>query len=166
MEAEKKLKDLSIENFPDLNSQKENISSSKKSVISFLDKVKAKVVKEETNSEKDLDIENLKPGWILIKKDKETGKIITKSKEIYNQNDYDSMSERDIGINIINSLVNLHNKRTEEYIKLWGYDEWEKMFRFPNYDYEYFEKLDEQYEEEMAQLEEAEKESSEDDYYY
>ena len=30
---------------------------------------------------------------------------------------------------------------------MWGYDTWEKMYRFPNYDYEYFDKLDELYEE-------------------
>jgi hypothetical protein len=30
---------------------------------------------------------------------------------------------------------------------MWGYDNWEKMFRFPNYDYDYFKRLDEEDEE-------------------
>ena len=41
------------------------------------------------------------------------------------------------------------------------------MFRFPNYDYDYFERLDQEYEEELEQLREYEllKYYSEDDYY-
>jgi hypothetical protein len=30
-------------------------------------------------------------------------------------------------------------------------DDWEKTFRFPNHDYDYFEKLDELYEEELLE---------------
>jgi hypothetical protein len=54
---------------------------------------------------------------------------------------------------VMSSLVNLHEKRKEKYINLWGYDCYEKIFLFPNYDYEYFDKLDEQYDLEMEKLE-------------
>ena len=41
----------------------------------------------------------------------------------------------------------------EKYINDWGYHEYEKMFISPNYDPEYFDKLDAKYEEEMEKLE-------------
>jgi hypothetical protein len=46
---------------------------------------------------------------------------------------------------------------------MWGYEEWEKMFRFPNYDYEYFDKLDELYENDMNNYNDMEPEDN--DYY-
>jgi hypothetical protein len=53
---------------------------------------------------------------------------------------------------------------------MWGEEEYEQMFRFPNYDYEFFDKLDEQYEEEMETMrvndEENENDEYRDDYYY
>jgi len=55
---------------------------------------------------------------------------------------------------IIEALSFLHEKRTEEYIKLWGEEEWERMFIFPNHDYEYFDKLDEAYEIEQNKINE------------
>ena len=55
---------------------------------------------------------------------------------------------------IIEALSFLHEKRTEEYIKLWGEEEWERMFIFPNHDYEYFDKLDEIYEIEQNKINE------------
>lgn len=55
---------------------------------------------------------------------------------------------------IINALSLLHEKRTNEYKELWGESEWERMFMCPNYDYAYFDKLDEAYEAEQAKLEE------------
>jgi hypothetical protein len=51
---------------------------------------------------------------------------------------------QDLAYNVYYSLVDLHEKRTNDYINEWGYDEWEKMFRFPNYNYSYFDDLDEE----------------------
>jgi hypothetical protein len=53
---------------------------------------------------------------------------------------------------IINALSLLHEKRTNEYKESWGESEWERMFMSPNYDYAYFDKLDEAYEAEQAKL--------------
>ena len=53
---------------------------------------------------------------------------------------------------IINALSLLHEKRTNEYKESWGESEWERMFMCPNYDYAYFDKLDEAYEAEQAKL--------------
>ena len=58
-------------------------------------------------------------------------------------------SEQELAYNVLDSLVALYEKRDKEYINLWGYDEWEKTFKFQNYDYDYFDRLDELYEEEM-----------------
>jgi hypothetical protein len=57
---------------------------------------------------------------------------------------------------VLEALVNLHNKRTQEYIDMWGYETWEKLYRYQNYDYDYFDRLDEEYEEYEEQLEEDE----------
>jgi hypothetical protein len=60
---------------------------------------------------------------------------------------------------VLDGLVDLHFKRQEEYINNWGYNEYEKMFIDPNYDYEYFDKLDAKYEDEMEKLSDEEHES-------
>lgn len=69
-----------------------------------------------------------------------------------------SKNENEINVNeaeeIIEALSFLHEKRIEEYIKLWGEEEWERMFIFPNHDYEYFDKLDEIYEIEQNKINE------------
>ena len=64
--------------------------------------------------------------------------------------------EKMIPFMIFDALANLHLKRKEKYINDWGYHEYEKMFISPNYDPEYFDKLDAKYEEEMEKLREQE----------
>ena len=94
------------------------------------------------------------PGWVLLKKDKPTNKIVVK---------YGSHKEsrpQNYTENIINSLVEINEKHKKEFIYLWGEDEYEKTFLFPNYDYDYFNKLDELYEEEMELLYQEEMEEA------
>jgi hypothetical protein len=57
-----------------------------------------------------------------------------------------------------------YTKWKEAYIEEHGWDEYDRHYRFPNYDYEYFDKLDDQYEKEMAAADakEREKEQEED----
>jgi hypothetical protein len=162
-----KEKALAIENFPDLvTNNKKTENKTPVLQTGFMDKVK--IVKDvkpvATINEK---ISNIKPGWIEITRDPITKKIITTRNPISGSDyNYDSDNSDDNDINVLNALVALHKKRTKEYIEQWGYDTWEKMFRFPNYDYEYFNKLDEQYEEEMEKWrEENEKDSDSEDYY-
>ena len=134
---------LSIDNFPVLleNSTSSTSNNSIKNIVlqeGFIDKVK--FVKPIVEPSK---IENyIKPGWIEIKLDKKTKKIITT-----NRNPEYLIEEN--GNDVLKELVYLHEKRTKEYIDLWGYDMWDKVFQFPNYDYDYFNKLDEKYDEEM-----------------
>ena len=128
--------------------------------MNFLDKMKNNNISEKNELNLDMEYDNLKIGWLLIKKDPITNKIVHKYKKGNSNNEKyleKELSNDLINNNrIINTLVDLYDKRREEYISLWGYDDWEKMYRFPNHDYEYFEKLDELYEEEL--LEEVEHE--------
>ena len=59
-----------------------------------------------------------------------------------------------------------NEKRTKTYIEIFGYDAWETTFRCPNYDYEYFDKLDEKDEYERAMYEEQEREKDNKRYDY
>lgn len=62
---------------------------------------------------------------------------------------------------IMGALVERYEKWKAEYIELYGYDDYEHTFRFSDWDYEYFDKLDEKYEYEMM-LEEQENEQDND----
>lgn len=138
---------LNINNFPELVVTKNNEER-----MNYLEKIK-------TEQKKDLiidpDLVNLKPGWLLIKKNKITGEIIMKSHPDNNNDIFvkRDKTDKEIANDIINTLVKLHEKRTQEYIELNGYDTWEKMFKFPNWqeenysdsEYEYYDEDEDEY---------------------
>ena len=91
--------------------------------------------------------------------------VVTKIQKPLIQPNYEAIKQKQVfneAEEIVLALSLLHEKRTNEYKELWGEDEWERMFICPNYDYEYFDKLDEAYENEQYKLNEQYK----DDYYY
>ena len=143
-EAEKKT--LAIENFPNLLGNIKNTQNEIITPTDFIDKVKfVKPVIESNN------LENLiKPGWVEIKRDPISKRIITtrNTKSIYD-NDNNNNNDNNNVDSVLEALVDLHERRTEEYINMWGYDTWETTFTYPNYDYDYFNRLDEQYQEEL-----------------
>jgi hypothetical protein len=155
---------LNDNNFPTLtvnNDKPTNNTNIRAENINFLEKLTAVTIEKET------DITNLEeyilPGWLVMKRDKDTNKIIKKYGEMtfFEKSDLSNYE-------IMEKLVVLHDKRTEDYINIWGQDEYEKMFRFPNYDYDYFERLDQEYEEELEDLREhlqLAKYYGDDDYY-
>lgn len=96
----------------------------------------------------DPDLLNLKPGWLLLKHDRKTHTTVWKSNDIFNSEPVEKTPD-ELAWDALDELIALHEKRTNEFIDTWGYEEWERTFRFPNYDYEYFDKLDELYEEEL-----------------
>ena len=96
----------------------------------------------------DPDLLNLEPGWLLLKHDRKTHTTLWKSNEIFNSEPIEKTPD-ELAWDALDELVALHEKRTNDFIDTWGYEEWDRTFRFPNYDYEYFEKLDELYEEEL-----------------
>jgi len=145
------VKALDISNFPDLKSTSSSISKNQNREqykTSFADMMKNNTQNLEENdhlaninNEED---EIVKPGWVCIKQDNKTNKPLwaysnggcVKVDETVTIEDPYYAFER---------LVTQYQKRKNEYIKTWGYEEYDKMFLFQNYDYEYFDKLDENY---------------------
>jgi hypothetical protein len=65
---------------------------------------------------------------------------------------------------IMTRLNDNYLKWKAEYIEEYGWDEYDRYYRFPNYDYEYFDKLDDKLEREleMEEMKEREKEQEDD----
>jgi hypothetical protein len=145
------VKALDISNFPDLKTTSSSISKNQNREQyknSFADMMKnsTQILQEHgnticINNEED---ESVKPGWVCIKQDFKTSQPVwrygnggcAKVDETVTIEDPYYAFER---------LVTQYQKRKNEYIKTWGYEEYDKMFLFQNYDYEYFDKLDENY---------------------
>jgi hypothetical protein len=128
------------ENFPQLTNvtKKENkIQEEKK--INYIDKVN---ILKKTNIISNVEDE-VKPGWVKLEKNKITKQVTIK----YGKRTYLSDDERLITPeDVLNNLINLHERRKNEYIRDWGEESYEKTFRFVDYDYDYFDRLDEEYE--------------------
>lgn len=143
-----KLESLKIENFPDLVSISKKEENKDNMTMNYMEKLNKEEIKNN-------DLEILKPGWVLLKRDVITGKTITISHPKTN------VVENNVENNVVNLLVKLHEKRTNEYIDNYGYDEWERMFKFPDW------RERETYLEEMEESEEIEESEDEDnDYEY
>jgi len=148
--AEELQKNLEEINFPDL-SNKIITNNNKKKIISYSEKAAKAIQKEEDQViEQVIEqvVENtIKPGWVEIKRDiNNPRKLIYTYGAVVSEEDTIETSYDKSHNSVFEGLVNLHKRRTQEYIDMWGYDAWEKMFRSPNYDYEYFDKLDAEYE--------------------
>lgn len=157
LEVEKKKLDLlTINNFPELST---TCSGKKRqeNVLSFLDKLnltQPEIIKDENCIE---------PGCVVISLDAKTRKPIFTYGETAQNNDT-NVNPYVNPYDVLDTLVALHVERTNDYINLWGYDEYEKEFMFQNYDYNYFDKLDEEYEEEILRNIENNKDESENEY--
>lgn len=137
------------ENFPSLVATTRSTNKNSQSYGNFSQCVKTVIQTEIVGPPPiDPDLIDLKPGWILLKHDSKTHTTIMKSKEFPTLEPIEKTAD-DLAWEVLDEWVSLHAKRTNEYIDNWGYEEWERLFRFPNYDYEYFDKLDALYEEEQ-----------------
>jgi hypothetical protein len=160
-------KNLAVENFPDLNKKvitctpDKNLTNIK---MDYIDKVATKKNIKATNKK----LQELKPGHIEIQYDKENrGKIVYRYGKGVNPNldmNMDMDNKDKTNYVALDALVNLHETRTQAYIAMWGYETWENMFIIPNYDYHFFDKLDEEYELQMQEEEEYDSENNEDYY--
>ena len=119
-----KQESLKIENFPNLVATNKKITTKNNidTKISYIEKLKKDDIKISAKP----DLENLEPGWILLKREPLSKRI----KQHLETNIADEEKER---VHIINTLIKLHEKRTDKYIENYGYDEWEKMFKFPDW---------------------------------
>lgn len=123
---------LKIENFPDLV-----VTSKKKETNENINKMNysEKLKKEEVvKVDDDSDLENLNTGWILLKRDPITRETIFKShpKTLIVEKEPEK-TEQEIMLDILKALSELNEKRTQEYIENYGYYEWEREFKFPDW---------------------------------
>lgn len=149
-----KTESLKETNFPVLAVKTNNKNNQVSTQLNFLQKANTVKIKQELEQPI---INIIPPGMCEISFDKKTRKIVYNAHEETQINNDDDEEE----INptcVLNSLVYMHNKRKIEYIEFWGEEEYNKMFISPNYDYHYFDKLDQKYEENMEQLREQDME--------
>ena len=153
IKSDKFTADMAPENFPTLGDFKRQNIKNQINGGTFLDKIKSESIKENKIEVEDEEFENLRPGFVLVKKDAKTNKIIIKYKKS-NEPKPRKKTEEEYSLCALDALVSLHEKRTKTYIEIFGYDAWETTFRCPNYDYEYFDILDQEYEEAMEKIDE------------
>ena len=154
IKLKKEKKDLAPESFPELVKPVSTSNNGETGLIksSFIEKLNSVVVVENV----DVDFNNLGLGWISIKKDIFTGKKVIQEKRVKEKPNPPPAVDKTHQINTI--LEKAYETRTSEYIDMWGSDMWEQMFIIPDYDYDYFEDLDE--------LDDEENELTDDEEYY
>ena len=109
----------------------------------------------------DPDLVGLKPGWILLKR--ENNQTVIKGLP-EGWDDEDKVDANTAFRRALSALTALHESRTQYYIEQYGFDIWEKVFRCPNYDYDFFNRLDEETQQECQDRENEYREY--DDAYY
>lgn len=166
---------INTNNFPELvaDFKQDNIITNTKSYIVKLIQQNDNVDPTDNvdpNDNVDQDLVDLKPGWVILKKNSLTGKTIIKKhpekniiKEELKYSEKNVEEEKYDEKDIFDSLIELHEKRRQEYIDNYGYEEWERMFKFPNWKEEeaYLEKM----EQEFNSCTESESETSDEEEY-
>jgi len=134
----------SLIEFPELQiKKKECITLTNTKSSNFIDAIKMSnlVINEEITNENPGE-DNIPPGCLCIKFDKITNKQVWLYGDKTSNNEVTKNEEKPYFI--FQRVVELCNNRKNEHIKNWGIEEYDQMFKFQNYDYEYFDKLDEQ----------------------
>ena len=157
-------KNMTEENFPQLIVKQKNIKETTKQLnkeetkINYIDKLNTS---KQITAETIIEEEKVEPGWVKLEKNKITKAVTIKyGKKTYFSDDEKIVTPTDVLYN----LIKLHEQRKNDYISDWGEESYENTFRFINYDYDYFEKLDEEYD--IAQIDEEYVSDEELEYYY
>jgi hypothetical protein len=157
-------KNMTEENFPQLIVKQKNIKEAPKQLnkeetkINYIDKLNTS---KQITAETIIEEEKVEPGWVKLEKNKITKAVTIKyGKKTYFSDDEKIVTPTDVLYN----LIKLHEQRKNDYIRDWGEESYENTFRFINYDYDYFEKLDEEYD--IAQIDEEYVSDEELEYYY
>jgi hypothetical protein len=152
IESEKLAKALSVDNFPTLG-KKDNKNTKEITSNSFLAKLKNSIENDKKQNEIKIkeNIRKPKPGWATISRDPLTGR----SKIEYGEPPIPKKPEKtenEMAYDVLCALCDLHERRTQDFINLYGYDTWEKTFKSPNWEEEeaYLERMDDEYEAQMA----------------
>lgn len=159
------IKTLTMDNFPELkitnNKSIENVQ--KPVIINFSEKLKPLV-----NVEEKPEIKQIPYGWAVIKRDKTTNKSVIE----YNKNYENDVKKSEMSkskkwtMKVLDALVDLHEIERDKYINKRGYDAYEEKYLDPDYDDEYFDKLDAEYASEKEEEEYEEEEYIEQNKYY
>ena len=126
-----------------------NENNEKNQSITFIEAMKTQ--KKQIRSEKITTDDDVPPGCVCIKYDK----ISKKTVWIYGKNttsitnEKSGLEENEEPHVIFQRLVDLHQGRKYNHISKWGIDEYEKMFLYQNYDYDYFDNLDDHIQQDM-----------------
>ena len=152
---------LSIDNFPEMQ-----LSKKVEKPISFAEKLKQKEIPLETNdkslektfisfSEKlkqvdvvvETKVNEIPYGWAVIKRDKITNKSTIEYNKEYEKdlNRAENLEKKQWPMKVLGALVDLYERERDTYINKWGYDAYEEKYLDPDYDDEYFDRLDEAY---------------------
>ena len=157
---------LSIDNFPELQLSNNKVETLKKPV-SFAEKLKQKENEIVETNDKSLEkpvisfseklkqvdvvvetkVNEIPYGWVVIKRDPITKKQITEYNKEY-ENDLkraENLEKKQWPTKVLGALVDLYERERDTYINKWGYDAYEEKYLDPDYDYEYFDRLDEAY---------------------
>lgn len=160
-------KEFKVQNndFPELITKKPiiNDTSSEKSFINTLKK-EIKITNIDTSNE-----DKTPDGWVSFKYEKSNSPLFGQNLKLINKviiTNNENVEDENEAFEIINNLCSLYEKRRNEYIKIWGEDEYNEMFISPNYDDTYFDKLDEKYEIEQEKIYEQYSTNDDDNYYY
>jgi len=81
-----------------------------------------------------------------------------KTKETLNDETRDKIKEKQMAYEVLDALCNVHERRTALYIERYGYDAWERTFKFQGWEEEeaYNQQLDDDYESWLEKEEERE----------
>jgi hypothetical protein len=145
-ESIKKNLDVTI-SFPDLITPTSNIVITKDpKKPTFLEKIK--IVKPTIESINDVQQTKIQPGFVELSYDSKKRKVI------YNYGDKLPNINTNIRTEllVLKQLSDNYEKWKEYYIQSWGEEEYNKMYISPNYDYHYFDRLDEEYELQQDEL--------------
>lgn len=81
-------------------------------------------------------------GWIYYMREKHTNKTIICDHSIIENSVKQKQTERQLINKTYEDICEKYFQWKNKYIETWGYDQYEKIYLFSNYDYKYFDRLD------------------------
>ena len=136
----------SLTEFPELQiKKKECVNLKNNNSTTFMDAIKMNhLVTNELDNNGSKSEENVPPGCVCIKFDKTSNNHIWVYGENASKKEDTEVVVEENPYFVFQRVNDLYNNRKNEHIRKWGIEEYDKMFMFQNYDYEYFDKLDDE----------------------
>jgi hypothetical protein len=132
---------LKEELFPQLNKKKDIFVNNDLPLNINIKNNFTTLFKNKENEEKETEVDSAieKDGWVTLKKQVINLKNQNPKKET---GAFQEEKEKEVVVDpriVFEKLTKSYEKWKKNYIELWGYDDYEKYYRFPNYDYSYLE---------------------------